>query len=181
MPRMLLRDITVVDDVLRRHAPAIGPDLIAYRNHVYRVVNICASISDLDSESLEKVTTAAVFHDLGIWTDRTFDYLGPSVRLASDHLTEAHRTDWISEVSAMILDHHKVTAHRGSRGSLPESFRRADWIDVTRGVRRFGVPRATLAPIFDAWPSAGFHLRLVGLTFERFRSHPLTPLPMFKL
>jgi HD superfamily phosphodiesterase len=31
---------------------------------------------------LEKIAAAAVFHDLGIWTDRTFDYIAPSIALA---------------------------------------------------------------------------------------------------
>jgi hypothetical protein len=35
--------------------------------------------------------------------------------------------------------------------------------------------------LFATWPSAGFHWRLVTLTLNRFRSHPLTPLPMVKL
>jgi hypothetical protein len=178
---MLLRDVAIVDDVLRQHASAIGPDLVAYRNHVYRVLNICAEMTDSNVETLETVAVAAVFHDLGIWTERTFDYLEPSVRLAGEYLMHLGRPELIPDVSAMILDHHKITSRRGAVGSLAEAFRRADWIDVTRGVRRFGVPRATLAAIFAAWPSAGFHWRLVELTFERLRSHPLTPLPMIKL
>ena len=36
-------------------------------------------------------------------------------------------------------------------------------------------------PVLAGWPSAGFHWRLVQLTLERFRTHPLTPLPMVKL
>jgi hypothetical protein len=31
-----------------------------------------------------------------------------------------------------------------------------------------------------AWPDAGFHRRLVQLTVDRFRHHPLSPLPMVK-
>jgi hypothetical protein len=30
------------------------------------------------------------------------------------------------------------------------------------------------------WPNAGFHRRLVQLTFDRLWKHPLTPLPMVK-
>jgi hypothetical protein len=178
---MLLTEIAIVDDVLQQHAPAIGRDLTAYRNHVYRVLNLCAGMVDGAPASIEGIAVAAVFHDLGIWTDRTFDYLDPSVRLAREYLTRSGRSEWIAEVSAMILDHHKLTRSRTAPGSLVECFRRADWIDVTHGVRHFDVSRDRLAAIFGAWPSAGFHWRLVQLTVERFRSHPLTPLPMVKL
>ena len=80
----------------------------------------------------------------------------------------------------MIVNHHKVTPWRANPGSLVESFRRADWIDVTRGLRRFGVPRTFIAAVDAAWPNAGFHQRLVQLTVDRFWKHPLIPLPMVK-
>jgi len=52
---------------------------------------------------------------------------------------------------------------------------------VTRGLRTFGLPRPLIRSVLAGWPSAGFHWRLVQLTLERFRTHPLTPLPMVKL
>ena len=81
----------------------------------------------------------------------------------------------------MIADHHKITRSRSSPAPLVEAFRRADWIDVTWGLRGFGVPRACISHLFTRWPDAGFHWRLVTLTMDRFRKHPLTPLPMVKL
>ncbi|HEV2843617.1 MAG TPA: phosphohydrolase, partial [Thermoanaerobaculia bacterium] len=121
------------------------------------------------------------FHDLGIWTDDTFDYLQPSVRLASAHLAQSGRTEWTPEITAMIFEHHKISAYRGNPDWLVEPFRRADWIDVSRGLRAFGLSRSLLREIFSAWPSAGFHKRLVQLELKRLRTHPWSPLPMFRL
>jgi hypothetical protein len=45
----------------------------------------------------------------------------------------------------------------------------------------FGLSRTLLREIFAVWPSAGFHRRLIQLTLQRWRSHPLSPLPMMKL
>ena len=82
----------------------------------------------------------------------------------------------------MIVDHHKITAPRPHRAaSLVEPFRRADWIDVSRGLRTFGVARLFIASVFTVWPSAGFHWRLVELTGDWFLKHPLTPLPLVRL
>ena len=36
-----------------------------------------------DEDAVDKIAIAGVFHDLGIWTDGTFDYLAPSVRRGS--------------------------------------------------------------------------------------------------
>jgi hypothetical protein len=175
----LLTSVPTIDEVLHDHTSALGPDGIAYRNHAYRVVNLCAAMVE-DRVDLEKIAVAAVFHDLGIWTHKTFDYIAPSIALAHDYRVARAREEWTAEIEGMIADHHKITPTADPH-SLIESFRRADWTDVTYGLRRFGIPRPFVARLFATWPSAGFHRRLVALTIERFRRHPLTPLPMVKL
>jgi hypothetical protein len=102
------------------------------------------------------------------------------VAIARDHLAARRMADWIPEIEAMIEDHHKITTSRADPQLLVESFRRADWIDVTRGLRRFGLPRSFIADVAATWPDAGFHRRLVELTIDRWWKHPLNPLPMVK-
>jgi HD superfamily phosphodiesterase len=82
----LLTSLPTVEEVLDNHAPELGHDLTAYRNHVYRVVNLSVAIVGDTRIELEKIAIAAVFHDLGIWTNKTFDYIAPSVALAREHL-----------------------------------------------------------------------------------------------
>jgi hypothetical protein len=175
----LLTRIPTIDDVLDGHALALARDFVAYRNHVYRVVNLCVAI--VGRGELEKIATAAVFHDLGIWTAKTFDYLTPSIVLAREYLIAHAREDWITEISTMIAHHHKISRSMAKPNALVEAFRRADWIDVTYGSRRFGLPRPFVARLFVTWPDAGFHWRLVQLAVDRLRRHPLTPLPMVRL
>ena len=175
---LLTRNPTI-DDILNDHATALGEDFLPYRNHVYRVLNLCVAI--VGQSELEKIAVAAVFHDLGMWTNGTFDYIAPSIARAHDYLIARAREDWTAEIEGMIADHHKITPSTAAPDSLIEAFRRADWIDVTRGLRGFGIPRPFVARLFATWPDAGFHWRLVTLTLDRFRSHPLTPLPMVRL
>jgi len=144
------------------------------------VVNLCLAVTRRRCDDVDKIAVAAAFHDLGIWTDHTFDYIAPSVSLAREHLA-AWRADWIPEIEAMIANHHKITRARAHPDWLVEGFRRADWIDVSCGFRRFGLPRAFIRSLFATWPSAGFHWRLVELTAAWSRQHPLTPLPMVTL
>jgi HD domain len=179
-PIRLVTSVPTIDEVLQTHAAELGRDFTAYRNHVYRVLNLCAAMAE-ECDDLEKIAVAAVFHDLGIWTNKTFDYLAPSIALAREYVAAKGRAEWIVEIETMIEEHHKITGAAAAAGSLVEPFRRADWIDVTRGLRTFGVPRELIASVFRRWPSAGFHWRLVTLTAERFRAHPLTPLPMVRL
>src|SRR5262245_11244412 len=70
---VLVTSIPIVDGVLDHYAAALGDDFIPYRNHVHRVVNLCLAVTGGRRDDLEKIAIAAAFHDLGIWTDHTFD------------------------------------------------------------------------------------------------------------
>ena len=98
---------------------------------MYRVVNLCVAVTSGNRDNLDKIAVAAAFHDLGIWTDHTFDYIAPSVSLAHEHLAVHARADWIPEIEAMIANHHKITRARSHPDWLVEAFRQADWIDVS--------------------------------------------------
>ena len=170
----------IVDEIIAAHAAALGRDAAAYRNHVYRMLNFYHALSPEIRAISTSVEVAAAFHDLGIWTHRTFDYLFPSCNLATDYLNQNSRADLAAEVENMILHHHKITTYTGENAAHVERFRRADLVDLSLGTIRFGIPRATVKATRAAFPNAGFHRRLASLTIARFARHPLNPLPMFR-
>jgi hypothetical protein len=188
MPRTAM---ATLDRVLEAHAGDLADDFAGYRNHAYRVANLCLALvpggaapvsgDDPNRDTVEKVAIAAAFHDLGIWTDRTFDYLQPSMTLAATYLRESGNPSWTDEIAAMILEHHKLRPYRSSAWPLVEPFRRADWIDVTGGLLTLGAPRSVIARLYEMWPSAGFHRRLAQFEVGRLRTHPWSPLPMLRL
>lgn len=177
----MFQELAALDAVLHRHRAELDDDYMLYRNHAHRVAHLCLMLSPATAEQSDKVGLAAAFHDLGIWTAGTFDYIEPSISLAARHLESIDRVEWLPGISAMIRQHHKLTPYRGADRALVEPFRRADWIDVTRGLVRFGVPRATLDSLHAAWPAAGFHRRLLRLELRRLRTRPWNPVPMLRL
>jgi len=85
----LLTNLPTIAEVLDDQASELGRDFIPYRNHVYRVVNPSLAIVGDSRVELEKIAVATVFHDLGIWTNKTFDSIAPSVAM----VLEGWRTD----------------------------------------------------------------------------------------
>ena len=168
-----------IDRILAPWRQLIGRDYEGYHHHVCRVVSFAALLQG-DETVLEKWVIAGCFHDLGIWAEHTFDYLEPSISLANRYLTEHGLERWTAEISAMIEWHHKVTPCDRALGPLAEAFRRADWIDVTLGVRAFGLSRAAIQKIRRRFPNAGFHRCLTRLTLARTLRYPTSPLPMFR-
>lgn len=170
----------IAETVLDKFRSDLGDDFEAYRNHIFRVLNFYSAMAPAGSDPSEAVQLAAAFHDLGIWTDDTFDYLQPSVKRARAHLESSGQLSLLPEVSLLIVSHHKVRPYLGEFASTVERFRRADFVDVSLGLLRFGLPVSFVRKVRAAFPNAGFHGRLASLTFRQLAHHPLRPLPMFR-
>lgn len=169
-----------VDEILELHREALGADLVGYRNHVTRVLHFLFALQPSLRDAGERLLVAAAFHDLGIWTARTFDYLDPSCDLAREYLSAAGGGAHGPEVELVIRQHHKLRAYRGPFVLSVESFRRADLVDVSLGLVRFGLPSGLVRAVRAAFPNAGFHVRLLALTGRQIARSPLRPLPMIR-
>jgi len=170
---------SVIEDVL--DAWPIGDARAAYAGHAYRVFNFARRILGTDQKD-DLFAVVSAFHDIGIWTDGTFDYLPPSIAHARDFV--ATRFSYLSsDVVADIIDnHHSLRRVReGASADVIESFRLADRVDVSRGLLGAGLDRALRREIALAFPYAGFHGLLVRTALRWFLRHPLRPLPMMRL
>jgi len=176
---MIAEHHQVIDEILEKYEGVIGTDFDRYRNHVYRVFHLCCAQDDTGENAI-KYAIAAAFHDIGIWTHHTFDYLKPSIELVREYLKGIGKPEWQEEVSHMIDMHHKMTRYSGAHQKTVEIFRRADWIDVSLGLIRFKVEVKIIQELRKAFPLLGFHGFLVRQTLKNFLRHPFNPLPMFK-
>lgn len=172
-----------IDARLAPWAAAMGADRTAYTHHVLRVLELCDLVAPAGAPRPSDRTefrVAAVFHDLGIWSDGTFDYLPPSIALAEAHLRDTGAAELVPTVRAMIEHHHKLRP-AGPADDPVEIFRRADAVDVELALLgRFGVRRRAYRALTRRYPDAGFHRRLVALAGQRLRTHPTSPLPMLE-
>ena len=173
-----------LDSLFAPWMDCLGRDATAYRHHVERLLRLCALFSGggLSGGKLPDplaFQVAAVYHDLGIWSDGTFDYLAPSIRHAATWLEANGQGEKIALVSAMIEQHHKLRP-AGATSDPVEIFRRADWTDVSLGAIRFGLPYARYRALLREIPDAGFHWKLLELSGRQLLTKPWKPLPMMR-
>jgi hypothetical protein len=86
--------------------------------------------------------------------------------------------DLVRQIS--ILD-RVLDGHAAELGDDFTAYRNHTWVDVSKGLIRFGLSRQQINDVLAMWPDAGFRKRLVVLGLHRFRTHPWNPLPMIKL
>lgn len=168
----------IIEALFASYKDVIGNDFEKYRNHVYRIFNYSLFLSNSADE--EKYAIAAFFHDVGIWTNNTFDYLKPSIDLAKAYLLKNNKENWLEEISLMIDNHHKTTAYKGNFETTVNIFRKADWTDVSLGLIHFEIPSDYIKQVEKQFPYKGFHFFLTKLFAKNLFQHPLKPLPMFK-
>lgn len=170
---------STINNILNIYKPELGGNYEPYRNHVYRVYNFC--LSRLNSnEDLEKLSIAAAFHDLGIWTHGTFDYLAPSAELARMYCNQQNISlPDTNEVEIIINNHHKLSTVDSS--FLAEIFRESDLIDLSLGFVSKGRKKEDIRLIRTLFPNKGFHLFLLKLFLKNLIINPTRPFPIFKL
>ena len=173
-------NIPLLEEILSEWKDIIAEDYIGYKNHVYRMLHCCFALYDCNDKDIQKLVIAACFHDLGLWTEKTVDYLPPSISLAQDYLEENDLFDWSEEIELMIGLHHKVRVYKGIDYPLVEIFRRADLADFSLGMIKGGVSKQVMKQIKQTFPNAGFHKMLMKEQGKWLLKHPLNPFPIIK-
>ena len=169
-----------IDALLNPWRPVIGAAFDGYRNHVLRMASYCLLLKPCDAIEQQKIEIAACFHDIGIWTAGTLDYLPPSAAVAREYLGANALEAWSDEIARMIVTHHKLRPATDEASALVELFRKGDLVDLSIGLMKFGLPAAVVNSVKAACPNAGFHRNLCRLELGWFLKHPLNPVPMMK-
>ncbi|MCA0975016.1 hypothetical protein LCL99_11090 [Halomonas denitrificans] len=152
-----------VEELLARYESIIGKDFSGYRNHVYRTITYAMHLLEHELRYEPLVETAFVYHDLGLWTDHELAYLEPSEALA---LADNDKYGWGIDPDALrgaIHWHHKILPYKGHHEQVIEACRKADWIDVSKGMLRKGISKTAVREVEAAFPNLGFHNTLLRL------------------
>jgi hypothetical protein len=161
---VILRSLPLVDEILESHRHSAHGDVDgydAYKAHVYRVVNFACALGPSEPVSEDKRAIAKAFHDLAAFT--TLDYLVPSIEAQDAWLRETGWENWSDELALMIAEHHRLSRYGPTRPHAPlvEAFRRADLVDVSQGLIRFGLPTSYVKEVRAAFDAGVFFKRVV--------------------
>ena len=160
----ILRSLPLADEILeshrqRAHGDEAGYD--AYKAHVYRVVNFARALAPHGPDRDDKLAIAAAFHDLAAFD--TLDYLVPSIEAQDAWLQETGRQNWSDELALIVAEHHRLSRYQRTRPYAPlvEAFRRADLVDVSQGLIRFGIPTSYFKEVRAAFDASVFFKRVI--------------------
>lgn len=177
---LIEQNIPLLEAILAEWKTVIDKDFEGYKNHVYRMLNFCFFLHKATEEEKQKLIISACFHDIGLWSDKTVDYLPPSIVLAQQYLQQNKLEHWSSEIELIIDMHHKLTEYKNNDFPLVEVFRKADLADFSLGLIKGNISKDYITQVKAAFPNAGFHKMLCKEQGKWLLKHPLTPFPILK-
>jgi hypothetical protein len=172
--------INLLEEIFSEWKGVIGSEYEGYKNHVYRMINFCFMLRLCSDEEKKKIIIAGAFHDIGIWINDTVDYIPPSIPPMISYLKENDLVSWTDEIKLMITEHHKITEYKNEQYYLVELFRKADLVDFSFGLVKFGLSKAVIENVRSQIPNAGFHKNLGKRAWFWFLKHPFNSVPMMK-
>lgn len=169
-----------LDDELFSLASAVGHDFGAYRNHCLRVLTFTkyflpASFEKDFPGAIDLAATSIPYMRTGLWKETKTNPLN-HVESSKDHIDAALKASFtppeMDILRAIVLQQHKITDYAGmdsEKGNiLVNAVRKANWVDITMGLVRFGLPASLLEAAYEELNSAGFH----RIVWERYTKPP---------
>jgi hypothetical protein len=160
----IVRSVPLAEEILesnrhRARGDDVGYD--AYKAHVYRVLNFARALTSDGPDRDDKLAIATAFHDLAVFD--TLDYLVPSIQAQDAWLQQTGREAWSDELALIVAEHHRLFRYGSHRAHAPlvEAVRRADLIDASQGLIRFGLPGAYVKQVRAAFDASLFFTRVI--------------------
>lgn len=149
----------MISMVLEPMRPILGEHFVRYRNHSCRLFDLSNLLysGDLTSDQKIDLSIACVFNSLHIWTcENGTDYETRVVPLI-EFLANQNMLDRINTICHMIGVTGKYDQSPLEPRPLEEAFRKAYWIDITKGTRTFSLSSSIYKRVLKKHPSRGFH------------------------
>jgi hypothetical protein len=160
----ILRSVPLAEEILESHRHRARGDDVgydAYKAHVYRILNFARALTPDGPDRDDKLAIATAFHDLAVFD--TLDYLVPSIQAQDAWLQQTGREAWSDELALIVAEHHRLSRYGSSRPHAPlvEAVRRADLIDVSQGLIRFGLPGSYVKEVRAAFDASVLFRRVI--------------------
>jgi hypothetical protein len=130
---------------------------------VYRVINFARALTPDVPDRDDKLAIASAFHDIAVFD--TLDYLVPSIEAQDAWLRRTGREAWSAELALIVAEHHRLLGYGSARPYAPlvEAVRRADLVDVSQGLIRFGIPSSYVKEVRAVFDASVFFKRVIPM------------------
>jgi hypothetical protein len=168
--------VSTADEIFEQYSPYPGNGL---RNHCLRLYAFATLLLREQGSKLpaDLAYTVAMVHDLGLVVDRGLgaNYMLRSHRLLREE-AESRALD-LGDAPRLLYEclvyNHRVRPLRQTSAEA-EAFRRAVWVEHSRGIRTHGLDTEAVRAVFQKWPRANLDRVLADFFARTIRYEPRT-------
>ncbi len=165
-------------DALAAVRTATGEETGPMERHGLRVFLIASKLAERRGETVDRevLLVAGFLHDLGLYdsVSRGGVYVSDGAQFARELVVPHGWSGERATLCANAIERHHDLRAQWSAGAEVELTRRADLVDVSGGVVRFGLPRGWLHDLFAAVSRDGTYAEIARLVGHALRERPLT-------
>ena len=162
-------------DAFARHSSYEGDGFLNHCIRLFELTKLVMEAEQIDFDD-DVAFGIAMFHDLGLTMprDESPSYMHRSLRLLQDEFGElCEKVDDTVLSECMLLNHRVFPVPTCS--SAAEAFRKAVWIEHTRGIKRYGLlDKAAVQDVFERYPRANLDKVLLDFFWITVRNEPRT-------
>lgn len=141
-----------IESWLKLYSRILKWDYELYRQHVFRQVNLSLHFLNDNHLLRPEIEFCAVHHDLGLWLEGDGDILMTSLKKALEQNMDHTLGFDPALIKDVIFHHTKVFAFQGPNSPVVNAFRKAHWVELTKGKLKKGVDPAFLEALYQDWP-----------------------------
>ena len=157
---------------------ATGTERSPMELHGERVHRIACELADRRGDTVDRelLHCAGYLHDLGLYpsVSRNGVYTRDGALFARELLSGLGWEEPRLTLCADAIERHHEVRPQWGRGVEVELLRRADLVEVSGDLIRFGVPRDFLRALNAEFPRDGFYSGVASLLGHALRERPLT-------
>jgi hypothetical protein len=167
--------MTIAEDLTRTNAEAAalaklreitresGGPMERHGLRVFLIADRLATAREAEVDR-EVLLIAGLLHDVGLYAEASHGgvYVLEGAEFTADLLREQEWEEHRIRLCFDAIERHHETRSQWDRGAEVELIRRADLVDLTRGLARFGLSREWLRDLFKSVPRTGTY-RMIGL------------------
>ena len=162
-------------DALRHATGDTGGPMERHSLRVFLIAERLAAEGGIDADP-EILLVAGLLHDIGLYDDATHGgvYVAEGAEFAEPILREHGWSEDRTRLCADAIERHHELRPQWDRGAEVELIRRADLVELSDGLIRFGLSRGWIKGLGGAVSRRGVYAEIGREVAKALRTRPLT-------
>lgn len=170
----IIRQSFLLDSLLEPMRDILKDDYDSYKNHALRIINYCFFMLSPDKKTMQHITVAAAYHQIGLWLNSSSNYAELSASKLINDKAFIGIDPLPERIVIAIVKHASLINSTENDDSLVSAFWKAFRIEISMGYSEQGLPSDFIEQVRTCIPVNNYNKTLtekvISSFLKRFKS-----------